>query len=335
MIKISVIIPVYKVEDYIENSLISVCNQTFKDFEVLIVDNNSPDNSIVIAERILSSARINYRVVEQRIQGLPAARNMGIMEAKGEWLISIDPDDTIAPNFLDELYKESTSNSLDVVFSRFQEVDENHLFDFDVATSTDCMVIYKTDDLLNKLLTRRLPLMVSNLFIKKDVFKRFNLTFDEDVILGADLLLLWRLLKTQNQIGYINKPMYNHFFRSDSLITSPSSLKIERNLAGYLKNWEYYKSLGQETFGFWIYCRELYGLLTVLCLYGDEVDFMLCYNKYYTPEVRKSLQSFPDKKIRIMNVVLSTYPFLFRRINLLFRKPNSKIDRIIQKIIHN
>ena len=83
MPKVSFVIPVYKVGKYIENSMKSVCYQTFRDFEVVLVDNNTPDDSIEIAERVLKEGGIDYRVVKQTIQGLPAARNMGIREAKG------------------------------------------------------------------------------------------------------------------------------------------------------------------------------------------------------------------------------------------------------------
>lgn len=84
MPKVSVIIPVYKVGKYIENSMKSVVAQRFKDFEVLLVDNNTPDDSIQIAKNVLEGTGVDYHVVKQTIQGLPAARNMGIAEAKGE-----------------------------------------------------------------------------------------------------------------------------------------------------------------------------------------------------------------------------------------------------------
>ena len=82
MPKVTIVIPVYKVGKYIENSMKSVIAQRFTDFEVVLVDNNTPDDSIEIAERVLAGTNINYRVVKQTIQGLPAARNKGIEEAK-------------------------------------------------------------------------------------------------------------------------------------------------------------------------------------------------------------------------------------------------------------
>ena len=117
-------------ESWIRLSVESILNQTFKDFEVVLVDNNTPDDSIEIAEKVLKEGAIDYRVVKQTIQGLPAARNLGIREAKGEWIVSIDPDDTVSSRFLADLYESATSNNLSIVFSKYAECGEDILFDF-------------------------------------------------------------------------------------------------------------------------------------------------------------------------------------------------------------
>ena len=167
MPKISFVIPVYKVGKYIENSMKSVCYQTFRDFEVVLVDNNTPDDSIEIAEKVLKEGGIDYRVVKQTIQGLPAARNMGIREAKGEWIISIDPDDTVSSRFLADLYECATSNNLSIVFSKYAECGEDILFEFPEEKKEGVIEFYDKEDVLKLLLVRKLPLMISNMFFKK------------------------------------------------------------------------------------------------------------------------------------------------------------------------
>ncbi|MFT0411586.1 glycosyltransferase family 2 protein [Bacteroides thetaiotaomicron] len=167
---ISVIIPVYNVGKYIENSMKSVIAQRFADFEVILVDNNTPDDSIEIAEKVLAGTNINYRVVKQTIQGLPAARNKGIEKAKGEWIISIDPDDTISSFFLQELYRYATDNNLPVVFGEYDEVTEENLFIFPEENKEGAFELLDREYTMENLLTRRLPLMVSNMFFKKSFF---------------------------------------------------------------------------------------------------------------------------------------------------------------------
>lgn len=331
MPKISIIIPVYNVGKYIENSIKSVISQRFTDFEVILVDNNTPDDSIVIAEKVLKNTSVDYRIVKQTIQGLPAARNMGIAEAKGKWLVSIDPDDTISPYFLEELYRYATKSNLPVVFSEYDEVEEDGLFEFPEEDKVDTFEILDRDYVMKKLLTRKLPLMVSNMFFKKSFFIEHDFKFDQGVILGADLMLVWKILLNLKRIGHLNKKLYNHFFRSDSLITAPSSRKIETNLAGYRRICDYISVNYNKTFSEWIYARELYGLLSVVCVYGEYDMLKENLKLYYSKDIHNSLQSFPDKRISLMDKILYHSPKLFYVINKKLRQPNSILSKIIRK----
>lgn len=327
--KVTIVIPVYKVGKYIENSMKSVINQRFTDFEVILVDNNTPDDSIEIAEKVLAGTNIYYRVVKQTIQGLPAARNKGIEEANGEWIVSIDPDDTISPCFLEELYFYANESKLPVVFGEYDEVEEKGLFLFPEEEKKDAFEVLDREYALNKLLTRELPLMVSNMFFKKSFFIEHGFQFDQGVILGADLMLVWRILLNLEKIGHLNKKLYNHFFRSDSLITAPSSKKIETNLAGYRRTCDYVAKNYNKEFSKWIYARELYGLLSVVCVHGEYKMLRANMDLYYTKDIHKSLQTFPDMRIVIMDKILYSCPWLFFQINKQLRQPNSLLFKLM------
>lgn len=331
--KITVIIPVYKVGKYIENSMKSVIAQQFRDFEVLLVDNNTPDDSIDIAERILRSSDIEYRVVKQTKQGLPAARNMGIAEAKGEWLVSIDPDDTISKYFLEKLYDCAVNNNLDFVFSKYAEVGEDALLAFPEETKDIPIEFYDRDDVLVNLLTRRLPLMVSNMFFKKTTFDKLNIHFDEEVILGADLICLWRLMVNTSKIAYLNKVLYNHFDRPDSLMTAPSQKKIDSNLAGYDRLCPYISEHYSEEFSRWVYAREVYALLSTICVWGTKTLFNENIKRYYGKVEYHNMKNFPNSIIRWMNGMLYYTPSMFFYFNRVLRSPKSIFNKIIVSII--
>lgn len=335
MPKISVVIPVYKVGKYIENSMKSVCRQTFRDFEVLLVDNNTPDDSIEIAERVLKEGNIEYRVVKQTIQGLPAARNMGIREAKGEWIVSIDPDDTISSRFLEELLTCATTNNLDIVFSKYAEVGADRLFDFPEESKEGVTEFYSRDEVLPLLLVRKLPLMISNMFFNKAAFIEKGCWFDEDVILGADLINLWRILISTDRIAYISKYLYNHFYRPDSLMTAPNWKKIDSNIVGYGRLRVYVGEKYSKQMGDWIYARAIYAFLSTLCIYGGKEMYKEYLKKYYAREVHVILQTFPDKKIRVLDRMVSLSPSFFYRFNKALRDPNSLIWKAISKRLHN
>ena len=335
MPKVSFVIPVYKVGKYIENSMKSVCYQTFKEFEVVLVDNNTPDDSIEIAERVLKDNNIDYRIVKQSIQGLPAARNMGIREAKGEWIISIDPDDTVSPRFLEDLYECATTNGLDTVFSKYAEVGADCLFDFPEENKENVTEIYDKEEVLNLLLVRKLPLMISNMFFNKETFKKKGCWFDEDVVLGADLINLWRILINTNRIAYVNKYMYNHFCRPDSLMTAPSWKKIDSNLMGYGRLRSYVGEHYSVILSNWIYGRAVYAFLATLCIFGDKSMYKDYLKKYYSDEVHSILQTFPDKKIKMLDGVLHISPTVFYGINKIFRNPKLPMWKIVANKLHN
>ena len=103
MPEISVIIPVYKCEQYLEACVDSILNQTFSDFEIILVDDGSPDSSGKICDA-LAEKHNKILVLHQENQGQAAARNNGVKIAHGEWLHFVDCDDSLHPQMLESLY---------------------------------------------------------------------------------------------------------------------------------------------------------------------------------------------------------------------------------------
>lgn len=124
-VKISVIIPVYNVEKYVIPCLESVKNQTFKEFEAIIVNDGSTDNSLDIVNDYISKNSIkNFFVISQKNQGLSASRNHGMDIAKGEWLFFLDADDWVENNALELLVESAEKYNSDLVIGGYQAVDD-------------------------------------------------------------------------------------------------------------------------------------------------------------------------------------------------------------------
>ena len=120
MSKVSVIVPVYNVENYIRDMLLSVQNQTFKDFEVILINDGSPDNSQSIIEEFCRADK-RFKCFVQENGGVAAARNNGIQKATGDYLVFYDPDDFVPPNALEHMYKCANKNNADIVFGVMRE----------------------------------------------------------------------------------------------------------------------------------------------------------------------------------------------------------------------
>ena len=119
MPKFSIIIPVYNVEDYIKECLDSVKKQSFKDYEVIVVNDGTKDKSMDIVKKY------DVKVINQENQGLSAARNNGAKKAKGEYLLFLDSDDTIENNLLEVLNEAATKYKPDVLRFQIQEMYED------------------------------------------------------------------------------------------------------------------------------------------------------------------------------------------------------------------
>ena len=123
MIKISVIIPVYNVEKYLRECLDSLINQSFKDFEVICIDDGSTDKSYKILEEY-SQKDSRIKVLKQEHNGAGAARNLGIEIAKGKYIQFLDSDDYFEPNMLEELYNTAEKFGADMAVCSARKVDE-------------------------------------------------------------------------------------------------------------------------------------------------------------------------------------------------------------------
>ncbi len=127
MVKVSVVVPVYKVERYLDICLDSLINQTFEDFEIICVNDGSPDNCINIL-RQYSKLDKRIKVFSQKNLGLSAARNMGLKQAKGEYITFVDSDDFLSPLALEKMYQNISENKSDYMFSYIYQILPNKGF---------------------------------------------------------------------------------------------------------------------------------------------------------------------------------------------------------------
>ena len=116
--KVSIIVPVYKAEKYLHRCVDSILAQTFTDFELLLIDDGSPDNSGTICDRY-AAADPRVHVFHKPNGGVSSARQCGLDNAQGEYTIHADPDDWVEPDMLQELYTEAQRTNADMVICDF------------------------------------------------------------------------------------------------------------------------------------------------------------------------------------------------------------------------
>ena len=167
MPKISIIVPVYKAEKYLRRCLDSIIAQTFTDWECILIDDGSPDNSGKICDEYAASDK-RFRVIHQENQGVSAARQKGLDNCIGEYVIHTDPDDWVEKDFLNKMFERAQLTDADMVMCDFNRIykDKTILYS-QKPTSFDC------EDIINDLLNGKLWGITWNKLIKRECIVKY------------------------------------------------------------------------------------------------------------------------------------------------------------------
>lgn len=214
--KVSVIVPVFNEGEYISAALDSIINQNFDDFEVIVVDDGSTDDSLQIAEEKLSSSDISHKIISQKNSGVSSARNRGINEATGEYMVFVDGDDYILTDHLSQLYNPDYDFTLIQLVKKQQDsISSPHIYENEEMP---------TEEFIRLELEMKIPFNFVQLSYKRDIIKEHDLKFREDVSYGEDTDFALRALSYGKDIKISNEITYYYLQHSDSLI-STSQLK--------------------------------------------------------------------------------------------------------------
>lgn len=232
-IKVSVIVPVYNVERYLHKSILSIINQSLKDIEIILIDDGSTDCSLSIMKELASKDN-RIKIFTQPNHGQSIARNIGLVNAVGEYIYFFDSDDILEDKTLEECYNKCQSQKLDFLF-----------FDADVFSDDNISIGATSYNRTNKFVDKTytgielLKQQFANdsysasvclTFIKKEYLDSINLYFYPKIIHEDELFALVLYLKAR-KIGLINKIYFHRRVRPNSTMTTTFGCK---NVMGYL-----------------------------------------------------------------------------------------------------
>lgn len=210
--------PVYKAEKYLSRCTDSILRQTFSDFELILIDDGSPDNSSKICDEYgLKDKRIV--VIHQENHGVSAARQKGLDTATGEYVIHADPDDWVEPDWLEELYYEAERTKADMVICDFKRYYKTCTIECRQKPTS-----LENDTIIGDLLTGHIWGAVWNKLIRRDCIIRYGVAFHKDLNLWEDLHFCCELLSHDIKTTYVNKTLYNY----DSTINDNSIVQYKK-----------------------------------------------------------------------------------------------------------
>ncbi len=223
---ISVVVSVYNMERYLDRCIESLLNQTYQDFELILVDDGSTDNSPKMCDE-WASKNDKISVIHKPNGGLPSARNCGIEHANGEFIIFPDPDDWVAPQYLERLLSLRSEYQADLsICGRFRG---DVIMDKDATLS-----VMDMEDALEKLMyPSSFCGFAWNKLYSMNVIKQNDLRYDEELLMLQDLHFNVRYFQLCSKIVYDPAPLYHYSIDTGGVTTSQTTL-TPRKLSGLL-----------------------------------------------------------------------------------------------------
>ncbi len=223
MIKVSVIVPIYNAEKYLEQCLDSIVNQTLKKIEIILIDDGSTDGSADICKKYLADERVSY--YHKKNEGLAAARDDGMLRATGEYIGFVDSDDWLEPDMYEKMYEAAKSNNSDVVFCNWIENDDSHRYTPQLKCGP-----YDREKIKQDVLPKTLAYIDKNggkrairwcnwlRIYKKETLDRNNIRFDRRFRRSQDLQLTYESMLVAQNFYYLgNGYLYHNRVVGDSL----------------------------------------------------------------------------------------------------------------------
>lgn len=244
MPKVSIVVPVYKVEKYLVRCVKSLSNQTLRDIEIILVDDGSPDNCGHMCDEF-EKADSRIKVVHKKNGGLSSARNAGLEVATGETVGFVDSDDNVELTMYEELYETLISNQVDFAMSDYLRIENENL---NYIKTTNLREGYFSGEDIKKeiypqlIMGRNLdygPLLsVWHCLYKRDFLKKNNLKFANDVKWSEDNLFSAMVGYYANSFYYLkNRPLYHYYNNPGTITTSykQGSWEVYSRMNDYLQ----------------------------------------------------------------------------------------------------
>lgn len=278
--KVSIIVPIYNVEKYLERCVTSILNQTYKNIEVLLIDDCATDTSGKIAKKFeQKDSRCRY-IKREKNGGLSAARNTGVENATGEYLSFVDSDDWVSENFTAHLVNKAKEQDADITVCDYIMIDDsgketkaNTLENLDDNSKLEDKIAYIRNHVVTKL-------------FKRDFFIKQNLKFPEEIKRAAEMGLSIPILTRTNKIAILNEALYYYYQRSNSLSNNRKPERID--LSFYSKAFE---NVIKNAKGLYPEEIEYHGILEMI--YGKTM--LMIRHKYSNKEIKEHLRKF-DKR---------------------------------------
>lgn len=218
--QVSVIVPMYNVEKYLAQCLDSIIGQSYSNLEILLVNDGTPDNSGAIADNYAAKdSRI--KVFHRENKGVSAARNFGLDQATGDYVVFVDSDDSLSPDFVEYMLKIATETGAEFCLSTNVFVSANMN-----QVTNDIIKVYSAEQATCALLYPGITIGSWNKMYKRSLLVSKNIKFPTDFFMGEGLNFITTVSQLANKVGVGQRKVY--FYRTDNAESATTKFNINK-----------------------------------------------------------------------------------------------------------
>lgn len=268
MVGLSIIVPIYNGQKYLDRMIESLICQEYKDYEVLLIDDGSRDSSPIICDNYAYRCK-NIKVIHQKNSGVSAARNRGLEEAKGSYVGFVDCDDSIKPYMFSKMISTIKNSKADMVMGGYDKVNDRNImlsrflppFQGEFIENDIKKIIYGMVSWSAVYKKEKIPPIYGstwpNLY-KKELIDKYKIRFPLDIKLGEDLVFNIKYLLSANKVAFVREALYEYHIEGSS---ATRGIRLEL--------WQQYKVLLEEV------------NRILVPLFGEESDYKYNINRQY------------------------------------------------------
>jgi glycosyltransferase involved in cell wall biosynthesis len=320
--KVSVVVPIYKVEKYLNRCVDTIVNQTYTNLEIILVDDGSPDKSGSIAKEYAKSDD-RIKVINKKNGGLSDARNVGMQYITGDFTLFVDSDDWLETKMIESMVHVSIEYKAEVVQSAFYYAYEDHLlFDNRYYQKNDPPIVLDNEVLMTELVVgERVKNFAWGKLYKTEIIR--EIPFKKGVLF-EDVFWAHKVMQRVNTYVILNEPLCFYFQRYDSIVSTYTSKNLDiieglKERQCFIE--EFYKDLSLKSFKFLL---KTILIQYYLLLVNRKEDNRGVYKKELQMYIKKNYRQFSqsvgnDKDLKRQLILFSIHP-IFNVLFLILKK---------------
>lgn len=296
---VSLIIPVYNMEKYLDTCLKSIILSTYKNLEIIIIDDCSIDNSEKIIKKYIQNDKRIIHVKNSKNLNVSESRNKGLKKVSGDYIMFVDSDDYISSNWIKNMVENIERKKCDVVIGASKQFKESNIKDYTIKD----LDVEKQVNFKNIRINKNG--VIWNKIYRTELMKKNNIKFDKSILKHGDVEFTYKCLALADKIYYINKGFY--YYRNDNENSITKTINYEekikyttmliKNISNFsknipIKNTKLLKKLSEDIMEAYLKSDKVYpiekSLLRKSGLFLPEIEYL----KYLRKKIKNNLRGY-------------------------------------------